>query len=413
MRVLISGAGIAGPALAHGLAKAGTRVTVVEKTRAILPHGQSVDIQGNAVEVVKKMGLLQQIKRLNTTEKGTRFIDAKGRPFAPFPVREGASASFTSELEILRGDLAAIFHEATKDLPNVNYLLGTTIKEVVSNDDESVKVRLSNGELREFDLLVAADGQWSKVRKQCFPPESVNVVDLGVYVAYWTVPRLPGDNDWWNVYHALGSKIITLRPDPHGTMRAMFNIMPCNEAQKRAWLAVSKNGRQVQEDLLRREFADVGWQAQRLLDAMGQAPDFYFQAVQQIKMTKWSKSRIVCLGDTAYAPTPLTGMGTSLAITGAYILAAELSKLEQGEHPSKALEAYESAFRPVVEHVQKIPSFIPAIAHPETALGRWILQTSLSAVSKVVAIPWAAPKRSNDDGFPLPQYPSFDEKGSC
>ena len=412
MRVLISGAGIAGPALAQGLAKAGTRVTVVEKSRAILPHGQSVDIQGNAVEVIKKMGLLNQIKRLNTTEKGTRFIDAKGRPFAPFPVREGASASFTSELEILRGDLAAIFHEATKDLPNVNYLLGTTIKEVVSNDDESVKVELSNGELREFDLLVAADGQWSKVRKQCFPPEHVNVVDLGVYVAYWTIPRLPSDNEWWNVYHALGSKIITLRPDPHGTMRAMFNIMPCNDAQKGAWLSASKNGRKVQEDLLRREFADVGWQAQRLLDAMGQAPDFYFQAVQQIKMTKWSKSRIVCLGDTAYAPTPLTGMGTSLAITGAYILAAELSKLNDGEHPSKALEAYEIAFRPVVEHVQKIPSFVPAIAHPQTAWGRWLLQTSLSAVSKVVAIPWAAPKRSNDDGFPLPQYPSFDEKGS-
>ena len=410
MRVLISGAGIAGPALARGLAKVGTQVTIIEKSHAILPYGQNIDIKGSAVTVIKKMGLLDQIKRFNTTEKGTQMIDSKGRPFAPFPL--GSSASFTSEFEILRGDLTAVLHEATKDHMNVNYLLGTTIKQVVSNNHDAVKVELSNGEVQQFDLLVAADGQWSKVRKQCFPPEDVNVVDLGMYVAYWTIPRLPSDNDWWNVYHALGSRIISLRPDPHGTIRAMFAFMPCSDAQKKAWLAASRNDRQTQEDLLRREFADAGWQAQRLLDAMSQAPDFYFQPMQQIKMTKWSKSRVVCLGDTAYAPTPVTGMGTSLAITGAYILAAEISKLDNGEHPSKALEAYESTFRPFVEQVQKIPFYIPAVAHPETAWKRWLLQAFLSALSKVAAIPWMPHRTNNDDGFPLPQYPSFDEKGS-
>ena len=416
MRVLISGAGIAGPALARGLAKVGTRVSIVEKTQAILPHGQNVDIKGSAVTAVKKMGLLDQIKRFNTREKGSQFIDPKGRPFALFPLREGSSASFTSEFEILRGDLAAIFHEATKDHPNVDYLLDTTIKEVVSNDDESVKVELSNGEICEFDLLVAADGQWSKVRKQCFPPESVSVVDKGMYVVYWTIPRLPSDNDWWNIYHALGSKIITLRPDPYGTIRAMFTIMPCNDSQKTAWQAASRGSRQTQQDLLRSEFADAGWQAQRFLDAMSQAPDFYFQAIQQIRMTKWSQSRVVCLGDTAYAPTPLTGQGTSLAITGAYILAAELSKLDTDEHPAKALEAYENTFRPFVEQAQQIPSFIPAIVHPETAWKRWLFQTSISAISKVVRIPGVGRRKrsddDDDDGFPLPQYPSFDAKGS-
>lgn len=417
MRVLISGAGVAGPTLARFLAKTGALVTVVEKSPSLLPHGQNVDIQGSAVTVIKKMGLMDQIRRFNTTEKGTQFIDPNGRSFAPFPVQEGSTASLTSELEILRGDLAAVLYEATKDHPNVKYLFGTTSKEVVSNDDDTVKVRLSNGEVQEFDLLVAADGQWSKVRKQCFPPESVNVVDLGMYIGYWTIPRLPSDNDWWNVYHALGSRIITLRPDPHGTIRAMFTHMPCNDAQKEAWQEASKSDRQTQEELLRKEFADAGWQAQRLLDAMSQAPDFYFQATQQIKMSKWSNSRVVCLGDAAYAPTPLTGAGTSLAITGAYILAAELSKLVAGEHPSKALEAYESIFRPFVEETQKVPFFIPAIAHPGTASKRWLFQTFVLALSKVVKIPWVANRskkdnESNDDGFPLPRYPSFDDEGS-
>jgi 2-polyprenyl-6-methoxyphenol hydroxylase-like FAD-dependent oxidoreductase len=417
MRAVISGAGIAGPTLAWFLAKAGARVTIVEKSHSLLPHGQNVDIQGSALTIIKKMGLVDQIRRFNTTEKGTQFIDPKGQPFAPFPVKEGSSASLTSEFEILRGDLAAVLYESTKHHPNVNYLFGTTIKEVVSNDGDTVKVELSNGEVREFDLLVAADGQWSKVRKQCFPSEHINVVDMGMYVGYWTIPRLPSDNDWWNIYLALDSRLFTLRPDPHGTIRAMFTRMPCNDAQKNAWQEASKSDRQMQEDLLRREFAGSGWQAKRLLDAMDQAPDFYFHAVQQIKMSKWSHSRVVCLGDAAYAPTSLTGMGTSLAITGAYVLAGELSKLNDGEHPSKALEAYESIFRPYVEETQKIPFFVPAIAHPETAWKRWLFQAFVSAlskvVSKVVATPWLANRfdQSNDDDFPLPQYYGFDVEG--
>jgi 2-polyprenyl-6-methoxyphenol hydroxylase-like FAD-dependent oxidoreductase len=129
--------------------------------------------------------------------------------------------------------LSAVLYEATKDHPNINYIFGTTIKKVVSNDENAVKVEFSNGEVQEFDLLVAADGQWSNVRKQCFPPESINVVDQGMYAVYWTVPRLPSDNDWWNVYLALKSWIVTIRPDPHGTIRAMFTRMPCNDAQKK------------------------------------------------------------------------------------------------------------------------------------------------------------------------------------
>ncbi|KAI9762327.1 MAG: hypothetical protein M4579_000476 [Chaenotheca gracillima] len=418
MHVLISGAGIAGPTLAFFLAKAGARITIVEKSSSLLPHGQNVDIQGSARIVIKKMGLLEEVLRLNTTEKGTQFIDPKGRPYAAFPVKDSSSArptaSPTSPFEILRADLARILYEATKDHPNVNYLFGTTIKDVISNNDDSVKVVLSNGEVQESDLLVAADGQWSQLRKQCFSPEDINVVDLGMYVAYGTIPRLPNDNDWWNVYQALGSRIITLRPDPHGTVRAMFSRMPCNGAQEKAWSEASRGDRKTQKELLRSEFADAGWQAPRLLDAMDQAPDFYFHANQQIKMSKWSKSRVILLGDAAYCPTALTGMGTSLALDGAYVLAGELSKLDDGEHPRKALEAYESAFRPFVEEQQQIPSVFPGIAHPGSAWKRRLFQALLWTISKLVAIPWVANKfdDTDEEGFPLPRYPSFDDQGS-
>ncbi|GAB7356780.1 hypothetical protein MBLNU459_g7674t1 [Dothideomycetes sp. NU459] len=415
MRVLISGAGIAGSTLAWFLARAGVHITIVEKAHSIPPHGQNIDIQGSAVKIAKKMGLLDQIRQANTTEKGTQFIDPNGKPFALFSIIDGCYASPTSEFEILRGDLAAILYRAAKDDSNVDYLFGTTITEVISNDNDKVEVRLSDGKIHEFDLLVAADGQWSQLRKQCFPTESVKVIHKRMYACYWTVPRLSRDNDLWNVYLALGSRIISTRPDPYGTIRTMFSHMPCNDAQEQAWMAATRSDRKTQQELVKREFADAGWESQRLLDSMDQAPDFYLQPIQQIKMTKWSNARVICLGDTAYAPTPLSGMGAALAMIGGYVLAGELSKLKDGDHPSTALEAYESIFRPFVEESQEIPSFVPAIAHPATAWKRWMFQAFVGTLAWVLAIPWVRNKfgeDSMDDNFSLPQYSGFVEEGT-
>lgn len=335
-------------------------------------------------------------------------------PFAPFPVKKASTSfDFTSEFEILRGDLAKVLYEATKDHGNIEYLFATTIEEVVANDESNVRVALSNGSVQDYDLLVAADGQWSNVHKQVFPRELITVADKGLYTVYWTIPRIPADNAWWNIYHAIGSRVVSTRPDPHGTTRAFIGKMPCNDAEKKRWQEASRSDRATQEDLIRREFADAGWQAQRILDAMGSAPDFYFQAVQQIKMSEWSSYRVVCLGDAAHAPTPLTGMGTSLAMIGGYVLAGELSKLEEGEHPMKALEAYEGALRPFVEKIQSIPSFVPGIAHPETASKIWLLHTLAAILSRAAAIPWLATwaGSSRKDNFTLPRYSGMVDDG--
>ena len=117
MRVLISGAGIAGPSLAYFLAKAGAHIIVLEKAPALLPYGQNIDISGSARQVVRKMGLLDEVRRHNTKEAGSQFIDAQGRPFAKFPLNEGSSASLTNEFEILRGDLAKVLYTATERSP--------------------------------------------------------------------------------------------------------------------------------------------------------------------------------------------------------------------------------------------------------------------------------------------------------
>lgn len=190
----------------------------------------------------------------------------------------------------------------------------------------------------------------------------------------------------------------------------MFSLMPVDKVQEKEWLEAGRSSRQTQQKLVWKEFATAGWQAERLLNAMNDAPDFYFHVIQQIKMKAWSTSCVVCLGDAAYAPSPLTGMGTSLAIVGAYVLAGEISKLEANEHPSKAFKAYENDFKPFVEKMQQIPSFVPGIGHPNSAWKRWMLQMFLRVISRIVALPWVQkrlPDPGNTEDFLLPEYPKL------
>jgi 2-polyprenyl-6-methoxyphenol hydroxylase-like FAD-dependent oxidoreductase len=296
--------------LAFWLAKAGIDVTIVEKAPQLLATGQNIDISGSARRVIDRMGLTDQVKARNTTEQGTQFIGPDGKPFALLPLKEGA-ASPTSEFEILRGDLSSILYDATRNNPRIKYLFDTVIEEVLENSDRCVRVKLSNGDIQEYDVLCAADGQWSKVRKMCFPSSSVTVVDKGLYCAYWTCPRTSHDNRYWNIYVELGSRGVNLRPDPYGTMRACVTRMPLDEAHKNSWESASRADRASKISFLKKEFSDAGWETRRLLDGLDNASDFYFQAVKQIKMKSWSQGRVVCLGDTAYAPTPLTGTGRS------------------------------------------------------------------------------------------------------
>jgi 2-polyprenyl-6-methoxyphenol hydroxylase-like FAD-dependent oxidoreductase len=412
MHVLISGGGIAGPTVAWFLSKRpNNSITIVEKAPSLLPHGQNIEVEGTAMRLIKQMGLWDDVRRCHTGEKGTVFIDPNGKPFAPLPVVEGHGGSASSQYEILRGDLAKIICEATMKLPNVDFRFDTTITNVIENGKNAVTVELSNGEQMQADILIAADGHWSKTRRTCFPADMVRGHDLGMIGVYWTLPRQGDDNDFWNVYVALRRRIVTLRPDPYGTIRALFTCMPRDDAHRREWHAMARSDRATQAEFLRNEFADAGWQTPRLLGSMEKAPDFYFHVMEQVKMTKWSRGRVVCVGDAAYAATPLTGMGTPLAMMGAYILAGELSQLSDEDDPAKAFVAYEDKFRTYVEEVQKVPSFIPGIMHPVNAWQRWVLQSGLRFLSFLAHIPGVVERFGDDPGkdtFALPVYDVFE-----
>jgi 2-polyprenyl-6-methoxyphenol hydroxylase-like FAD-dependent oxidoreductase len=368
--ILISGAGIAGPTLAFWLARYGMKATVIERAPQLRTAGQTIDIRGAGLQVVQKMGLEEIIRARTTQEKGINFVDRENRTQAAFPVEAMGGQSFVSEIEILRGDLATLLYDQTRI--DVEYVFGDKITAIVDLADH-VQVSFAKEADRDFDVVVIADGLSSKTRELVFESSTSPIHRLGQYTSYFSIPYEESDGTWSRWYNAPGGRCVLLRPDGQGTntTRAFLALTsPPNGLEK-----LDVKGQKAEMHKL---FADAGWETNRILSAMETSTDFYLQEVAQVKMDKWSKGRVALLGDAGYCPSPISGMGTSVAIVGAYILAGELARHEDY---NEAFASYETLLRPYITKAQSLPPGAPHLANPQTAWGIWILHRVLSAAS--------------------------------
>lgn len=392
-KILISGASVAGPTLAFWLNKYGFETIIVERTESLRLGGQNIDVKGAGQEVARKMGIEDEIRAANTNEIGVRFVDENNQVEAEFPKEN--SSSLTSELEILRGDLAQILYDRTKN--ETEYIFGDYIA-ALEQDESAVKVRFESGKTESFDLVIAADGIGSNTRKLMFGDEP-KIEYLGLLTAYLTIPKKETDTRWSRWYTAPDSRMILIRPDNHGTTRASFNFL--SDDRDARDLPVEK-----QKALLKEKLTGAGWEAYRIADELDQSDDFYFDAVSQVKAPRWSNGRFAMIGDAAYCASPVTGMGTTLALVGAYILAGELSKRDDHE---QAFAAYDKLFRPFVEEKQKLPPGVPWIVYPKSDLGVKLVNTAAGILASDVVSGikefFASNKKSDaKDDFILPEY---------
>lgn len=357
-RILISGAGIAGPTLAWWLPRHGWHVTVVERAPGIRTAGQNIDVRGAAREVVRRMGLDDELAARGTGEVGTRFVDGQGHTIAAFPAAASDTAGATAEREILRSQFAELLFERTR--AHTDYRFGDRIERIDDGPDQAT-VTFAGGRTERFDVVVLADGVNSRTRDSVFG--EVPRRPLGVSIAYYSIPRDAEDDDWWRWYNAPGGRTISLRPDNVGRIRVMLTY--------RAGL-----GAPDRLDL-RRRFADAGGPATRVLRGLTEADDLYGEALQQIRAPRWSAGRVALLGDAAWCATPVSGMGTSLAVVGAYTLAGALAAHTD---PADAFAGYERRLRPYVERAQQLPPGTPKLAHPTSVAGVRVLRTALRLV---------------------------------
>ncbi|MGC2657955.1 MAG: FAD-dependent monooxygenase [Bryobacteraceae bacterium] len=353
--ILISGASVAGPALAFWLNRYGFRTSIVERAPALRPGGYAVDFRGASMRVLERMNLLAEVQRLQTRIGAITIVDQDNKKLASMP------DGFTSgELEILRGDLARVFHEATRD--TTEYIFDDSI-DSIEESAEGVDVTLVRGGRRRFDLVVGADGLHSKVRSVAFGAEDKFVRYLGYYVSIFTIPNYLKLNRSGLYYGTLGKKVGIFSGKDDGEAKASFFF--ASEP-----LSYDRRDVEQQKSILRERFAQEAWEVPRLMELMNQAPDFYFDSVSQIKMDGWSRGRSVLLGDAAYCASPLSGMGTGMAVVGAYILAGELMEAD-GDY-GVAFEAYERLLRDFVKRCQEIADGGTDWFVPRTRFRLWL-----------------------------------------
>jgi 2-polyprenyl-6-methoxyphenol hydroxylase-like FAD-dependent oxidoreductase len=376
--ILISGASVAGPALAYWLRRYGFNPTVVEQAPAPRPGGQAIDLRGPGREVAERMGIMDEVKKAHTGAHGMAFVDSTGKRVATMaPELLGDSGGPIAAIEILRGDLVRILYEATRE--HVEYLFDDSITGVVQRED-GVEVTFARSAPRVFDLVVGADGLHSNVRGLVFGPEQRFVRDLGANIAIFTAPTQLELDGWELMYTIPGrkkapGKTAALYPMRNHTAKAMFIFA--------APMSYDRRDATQQKRMLADAFAGEGWEIPRLLEAMWEAPDFYFDRGCQIAMDCWSRGRTVLIGDAAHCGSPMAGNGTSMAIVGAYVLAGELADAA-GDHV-RAFARYESEMRDYVQKCQKFAQSAPAGLMPTSRAQIWFRNQFLRALPYM---PW-------------------------
>ncbi|PWI72834.1 FAD binding domain protein [Purpureocillium lilacinum] len=364
LKVLISGAGIAGNALAFWLLKLGHSVTVVERFPALRTSGLQVDLRGYGIQVLKLMGLEQAFRSKSAPEQGLQVVDKSGRRWAYFPANKSGKGlqSFTTDWEIMRGDLCQLLHDATGN--RAKYMFDTSIASF-SQTEKAVHVQFADGTNDQFDLLVGADGLGSRTRKMMIHNDDPGAVDgftpLGKsYAAYFTIPRPIRNGEGYvaTFYTATKTRFIMTRR--HSPQRIQVYLMFNSESEK-----LQKAHRQdvkVEKEVFSEIFQDAGWQAKEILTALQTSDDFYCERMALVKMDSWSRGRVALVGDAAYCPSANTGMGTTSAFVGAYILAGEIGRhcgtsghdhSAARDNITAALEEYDRKLRPFMDQVTK------------------------------------------------------------
>ncbi|OAA61999.1 Monooxygenase, FAD-binding protein [Niveomyces insectorum RCEF 264] len=375
LRVLISGAGVAGNALAFWLSKLSyCRVTIVELAPQLRLTGLQIDLRGAGIDVLRRMGLEAGFRACAAPEQGLEFVDKTGRRRAFFPANKSGKGpqAFTSEFEIMRGDLCRLFYDAT-DKERARYLFGKAVDGFDETVSGEVVVRFTNGTTERFDLVVGADGVGSRVRKLLLgcrdgAPDPSFYPRGDSYVAYFTLrrPIEPGEEYVAKSYVATGNRVVLVRRhSPHEIQ--VYLICRGNNLGR---LGKARRGDTAEEKAAMDEvFRGAGWQVDDILRGMADADDFYCQRMGLVKMDAWSRGRVALVGDAAYCPSA-NGFGSTTAVVGAYILAGEIARRcgpgaagqdgsaegaggVEGERLVAALQAYERRLRPFMDKMQK------------------------------------------------------------
>jgi 2-polyprenyl-6-methoxyphenol hydroxylase-like FAD-dependent oxidoreductase len=361
MRVLISGAGIAGLTAAFWLRRYGFAPTIVERAPSLVIGGYKIDVRGTALQVLRRMGIYDAVVAARTDMQGALLVDKGGKV-----INEMSGDAFGhragEDIEIVRGTLCQILMDHNSE---AEFIFDDSIRSI-SQSSDSVRVELTRNSSREFDLVIGADGLHSNVRGLVFGDETRFVHELGLYLCVYTVPNHLHLDRLEIQYSELGRVAAIWSSRGDANAKACFGFAAPS-------VQIDLRDKAQQQQVLKNVYDGIGWEFPRLLELMPSAPDFYFDAAAQIRMAQWSQGRVALAGDAGYCASPMSGQGTSLALIGAYVLAGELAAAS-GAYQT-AFQKYEREMRPFVALNQELAVRSAKLMRPkEKHVFTWLLE---------------------------------------
>ena len=400
MRVLISGAGIAGPTLAYWLARYGFTPTIVEKAPKLRTSGYIIDFWGLGFDVADRMTLLPEITRKGYKVQKVRVVNRAGKQVAGFPANAFFRVTGGRFVSLPRSELAASICGLLDN--RVETIFGDSIAGI-EQTGSSVHVKFEHGPKREFDLVVGADGLHSRVRELVFGPQIQFEKYLGFKVAAFQVEGYrPRDELTYVMYTEVRQQVARFAMRGDKTM-FLFAFADA-EADAQADGTDTKTIR-GQKALLRARFGGSGWECPQILDALESCNELYFDPVSQIRMDSenglWTRDRVTLVGDAAFCVSLLAGQGSALAMAAAYILAGELYKAN-GDYAA-AFQRYQEIFAGFIATKQKAALRLAGTFTPKSKTALFLR----NQVMNLLAIPWVADfvfARDLRDNLVLPEY---------
>ncbi|MEZ0353235.1 FAD-dependent monooxygenase [Mycobacterium sp. pR1184] len=334
MRILISGAGVAGLSTAINLGVDGHDVTVVERADHLGGSAPPIDIRGDSIDVADKMGLLGQIRerRIDMTER-VQFVDRDGTVVAELPADEINDSP--DDVEIARDDLINLLRDRLGSSTELRFRESVG---ALDAGESGVDVRFTSGATDRYDLVVGADGMHSAVRRLTFGPQRRFLHHLGFYTAMATLPGHHPSDRVNPMYNFPGHIVGIMSYNAKALAFFMF---------RSSWIDYDYHDVAAGKRILADAFAGHDeWRVPELVDAAVGDPELYFDSESQIKMPDWHNGRVVLVGDAAHCASTLSGRGTSLALTGAWFLAQALR-----DHPRDLVRAWQQYERDQRPHV--------------------------------------------------------------
>ncbi|CAN5763492.1 FAD-dependent monooxygenase [soil metagenome] len=389
--ILISGAGIAGTALAFWLKKFGFNPTIVESAPKLREGGHAIDFMGAGYDVAEKMGIIPALEKADFNISNIAFVDKDNNEKGSMNYQQVKKSLNNRAFSFLRSDLAKVIYNSLDKETEI--IFDNTINKI-EQDEEKVIVTFKTGVTRSFDLLVGADGLHSNVRNLIFGNESQFEKYYGYYTSSFTIENFSDKGKAFSMLNVPNKQVAVYSINEKKA--ATFFIFTSSEK-----LNYEHHDIQKQKQILKNEFMNVGWKCPELLSKIDTTSDFYFDSVSQIKMEHWSKGRISLVGDACDCPSLLSGKGSTLAMVGAYILAGEL-KLANGNYEI-AFEEYENILKPFMEKKQKSAQSFAKSFVPKSNFGIWVR----NQVFKLMSFPLLTNilfKQFKDNGLNLKDY---------